>query len=84
MIKKTIKLNESELVSIIKKMINENYDPSRLYSRNHVAYRLKMAPRELRRYIKELPHIDCVDANGNKHVCTKIPEVVYVFLQGIY
>ena len=65
-------------------MINENYDPSRLYSRNHVAYRLKMAPRELRRYIKELPHIDCVDANGNKHVCTKIPEVVYVFLQGIY
>ena len=84
MIKKTIKLNESELVSIIKKMINENYDPSRLYSSNHVAYRLKMAPRELRRYIKELPHIDCVDANGNKHVCTKIPEVVYVFLQGIY
>ena len=84
MIKKTIKLNESELVSIIKKMINENYDPSRLYSRNHVAYRLKMPPRELRRYIKELPHIDCVDANGNKHVCTKIPEVVYVFLQGIY
>ena len=84
MIKKTIKLNESELVSIIKKMINESYDPNRLYSRNHVAYRLKMAPRELRRYIKELPHIDCVDANGNKHVCTKIPEVVYVFLQGIY
>ena len=84
MIKKTIKLNESELVSIIKKMINENYDPNRLYSRNHVAYRLKMAPRELRRYIKELPHIDCVDTNGNQHVCTKIPEVVYVFLQGIY
>ena len=73
MIKKTIKLNESELVSIIKKMINESYDPNRLYSRNHVAYRLKMAPRELRRYIKELPHIDCVDANGNQHVCTKIP-----------
>ena len=84
MMTKKIKLRESELISIIKKVINENYDQNRLYSRKHVAYRLKLAPRELRRFIKELPHIDCVDANGNQHVCTKIHEVVYVFLQGIY
>jgi hypothetical protein len=82
--KRTIKLRESEMVSLIKQVLSEEYNPEKLYSRNYVVFKLRQGPRELKRFIKDLPHIDCVDGNGNPHTCTKIPEVVYVFLQGRY
>lgn len=81
---KTIRLTESGMVSLIKRIINEQYDSEKLYSRAYVVDRLYGAPRELRRYIKNLPHIDCVDNKGNKHVCTTIPEVIHVYLSGRY
>ena len=82
--KKTIKLSESEIISLIKQVLNEQYDSEKLHSRDYVVFKLRQGPRELKRFIKDLPHIDCVDGNGNPHTCTKIPEVVYVFLQGRY
>lgn len=82
--KKTIRLTESDMVSLIKKILTEDYNPEKLYNRNYVVFRLKQGPRELKKFIKELPHIDCVDGSGNPHTCTKIPEVVYVYLQGRY
>jgi hypothetical protein len=82
--KRKLILTESEMVSIIKKIINEQYNPDKLYSRNYVVDRLFNGPRELRKYTKELPYIDCYDSKGNKHVCTKIPEVIYVYLIGRY
>jgi hypothetical protein len=81
---KTIKLTESEMVSLIKRIINEQYDSEKLYSREYIVDRLYGAPRELRRYIKNLPHIDCTDNKGNKHICTTIPEVIHVYLSGRY
>jgi len=44
----------------------------------------QFAPKELKRYIKNLPHIDCTDNKGNKHICTTIPEVIHVYLSGRY
>lgn len=82
--KRKLILTESEMVSLIKKIISEQYNPDKLYNRNYVIDRLHNGPRELRRYIKELPHIDCYDNKGVKHVCTKIPEVIYVYLSGKY
>jgi hypothetical protein len=82
--KRTIKLRESEMVSLIKQVLSEEYNPEKLYSRNYVVFKLKQGPRELKRFIKDLPHIDCVDGSGNPHTCTKGPEVVHVFLQGRY
>ena len=82
--KTNIKLIESKIVSLVKQILQEQYDPKKLYSRNYVVFQLKKGPRELKKYIKELPHIDCVDGNGNPHICTTIPEVVYVYLQGNY
>jgi hypothetical protein len=35
----------------------------------------------MKEYIKNLPHIECTK-NGEPHVCTHIPEVVYQFLTG--
>ena len=82
--KKTIKLSEAEMVSLIKNIIKEEYNVNKLYSRKYVVFQLKKGPRELKKFIKDLPHIDCVDGEGNPHICTTIPEVVHVFLQGKY
>jgi hypothetical protein len=72
------------MVSLINRIINEQYNSEKLYSRNYIVNRLKNGPRELKKYIKELPHIDCTDGQGDNHVCTTIPEVIHVFLQGRY
>jgi hypothetical protein len=81
---KKITLRESELVSLIERIISEQYNPDKLYSRWYIVDRLNNAPLRLRKYIKTLPEIDCYDDKGNKKVCTTIPEVIYVYLTGRY
>ena len=67
-----------------KNLLSEYYDEDKLYSRDYVVDRLKKGPKELRKYINNLPSIPCSDSNGNERICTKIPEVIYVFLSGNY
>ena len=81
---KVIRLTESEMVTLIENIIKEQHDSKKLYSRDYVVHRLKNGPRELREYIKKLPYIDCTDGQGNRHVCTTVPEVVYIYLSGKY
>lgn len=65
-------------------LILEYYDSEKLYSRNYVVDRIRRGPRELRKFVKDLPFIPCTDKEGNEIICTKIPEVIYVFLTGQY
>lgn len=65
-------------------LILEYYDSEKLYSRNYVVDRIRRGPRELRKFVKDLPFIPCTDKEGNEVICTKIPEVIYVFLTGQY
>lgn len=65
-------------------LLNEQYNPDKLYPRENVVNRLKKAPREIRSYAKDLPSIPCTDGQGNETICTKIPEVVYIFFTGRY
>ena len=81
---KKITLKESELVSLIERIINEQYNPDKLYNRWYIVDRLNNAPLRLRKYIKTLPEIDCYDDKGEKKICTTIPEVIYVYLTGRY
>lgn len=64
------------------KLISEHYDSEKLYSREYVVKRLSKGPKYMKEYIKNLPHIDCTDRDGQPHICTRVPEVVYQFLSG--
>lgn len=75
-----IRISEQQYKTIIK----EYYDGDRLYDRSSVIERLRKGPKELRKYIKLLPEIECQDSEGNKNICTRVPEVVYVYLSGNY
>jgi hypothetical protein len=82
---KVLRLTESEMISLIERVIKEQYfDSEKLYSREYIVSRLERGPRELKKYIKTLPYINCSNNNGDPHVCTKIPEVIHVFLSGRY
>ena len=58
------------------------YESEKLYPRDYIVGRLNRAPKYMREYIKNLPHIECTDNQGSQSTCTKIPEVVYQFLFG--
>ena len=75
-----IVISESQLTSLIK----EHYNSDKLYSRESVVNRLKKGPKEMRTYIKDLPSIPCTDGQGNETICTKIPQVVYIYFTGKY
>ena len=81
-----------KLFNVFNSLITEHYDSEKLYNRELLVKKLNMknqkgffiAPEEIRSYIQNLPYEDCFDSEGNKHVCTKIPEVLYVYLSGRY
>lgn len=83
---KKIIVKESELISIIQRVINEQYyDGDKLYRRDYVVSRLSKGPAELKKYIKTLPSIACKNNDtGQTETCTKIPQVIYVYLTGNY
>lgn len=82
--KTKITITESELVSIVKKVLMEQYNPDDLYPKQYVVAQLKDAPRELRKYIKNLPDIPCENDKGVRTICTKIPEVIHIYITGRY
>lgn len=73
--KKVIKLTESDLTNIIKRVISEQeYNPDRLYKRESMIGRIKRGPKFIHKYIKSLPHLK---KEGSDEVWTKIPQVVW-------
>lgn len=64
--------------------IMEQYDGDRLYPKDEILRLLKGAPKELRQVVKKLPNIECENDNGERTICTKIPETIHVYLTGRY
>ena len=79
-----VRLTESELISLVNNIINEQYDSDRLYPKDFIVKVLKSGPKELKQIIKKLPSIPCSNEKGEETICTKIPEVVQVYLTGRY
>lgn len=65
-----------------KTILNEYYNPDKLYSRHHIVSQLKNGPTYMKKYINMLPSLECTDSQGNPHICTRIPQVVYQYLFG--
>jgi hypothetical protein len=81
--KKIIKLTEEDLKSIVKKVMNEQYEynPDRLYRKSSIVSRLRQEPKYLQKYIKGLPDLSKEDSD---EVFTKIPQVVWQALFSRY
>ena len=76
--------NMKELKKIVRKVLKEQYEQDRLYPKEYIVKVLRSGPQELKHLIKKLPSIPCSNGKGQETICTKIPEVVQVYLQGRY
>jgi hypothetical protein len=71
-----------KLKSTYKELLNEYYDPEKLYDKAVIVSRLQKAPRDIKKYIKGLDDgIECHRGNI-PYACTTIPQVVYQYLFG--
>ena len=55
------KITRKSLETLIENVLREQHEPDKLYSREYIVNVLRKGPRELKRYIKDLPHIQCFD-----------------------
>ena len=75
--------NES-LEKLIKKVIKEVYESERLYPVDQIYSKIGGAPSEIKRKVANLEAIPCINQDGVKKMCFKIPEVLYVYFTGRY
>ena len=68
----------------IKKLLKEIYDSQKLYPVTQIYKRLQNAPYEVKKMVSELNPIPCVNESGEKNMCFRIPEVLYVYFTGRY
>lgn len=76
----------------ILEILKEYYDRDKLYPKDPLVRNIMrkdlngrfLAPREIRKYVKNLPDIPCKDMDGNDIICTKIPQVIHVYITGRY
>lgn len=79
--KRVYRITESQL----KKIINESfYDSNKLYNKQFIENVTVKAPREIKNIVKSLEVVGCTDRNGNSTQCVRIPEVLFVYINGRY
>lgn len=79
-----IKLRNKQKMYESKMPITEQFNPDRLYPKEEIVLILKSAPKELKYILTRLPDIPCENESGVKTICTKIPEIIHVYLTGRY
>jgi hypothetical protein len=65
-------------------LINEHYNSDTLYPKDKILRLLEKAPKHLKELGKKLPDIECENDLGQKTICTRIPEVLYIYFTGGY
>jgi hypothetical protein len=78
------KPRKESIRDVIKKVLREQYNREMLYPVEQVYMMTNQAPVELKRIVKGLKPIDCVNKSGEKRSCFRIPEVLFVYLTGRY
>ena len=78
------KTRKESVEKLVKKILKEIYEPNRLYPVESVYSGVSRAPIELKKLVSQLRPVPCVNDQGEKRVCFKIPEVLYVYFSGNY
>ncbi len=70
---------------LIKKILKESYyDSNKLYSKKYIEDVNRTSDRNIKRIVKNLDVIKCLDKNNNPTECVRIPEVLFVYINGKY
>ena len=70
---------------LIKKILKESYyDSNKLYSKKYIDDVTRASDRNIKRIVKNLDVIKCLDKNNNSTECVRIPEVLFVYINGRY
>ena len=68
-----------------KRIIDESYyDRNKLYSKQFIENITRNANRGIKNIVKGLEVIGCTDNRGNISQCVRIPEVLFVYINGRY
>ena len=71
--------------NLIKNILKESYyDSNKLYSKKYVDDVTITSDRNIKRIVKNLDVIKCIDKNNNPTECVRIPEVLFVYINGKY
>lgn len=71
--------------NLIKKILKESYyDSNKLYSKKYIEDVTRTSDRNIKRIVKNLDVIKCLDKNNNPTECVRIPEVLFVYINGRY
>jgi hypothetical protein len=69
-----------KLTATYEQLVNENYDPEKVYDKQFIVSSLLKAPKYMRGYIKGLDvNRQCLRGN-TPYACTRIPQAVYQYL----
>ncbi len=71
--------------NLIKKILKESYyDSNKLYSKKYIEDVTRTSDRNIKRIVKNLDVIECLDKSNNPTECVRIPEVLFVYINGRY
>jgi hypothetical protein len=73
--------NES-LRQIIKRVLREGYNSEKLYSMDRIYMNTQFAPIEIKKIVRNLTPIPCVNKYGEKKMCAKITKDLYDYIIG--
>ncbi len=73
--------NESIKI-LIKKILQEEFDPKRLFSIKKIMDSTKFAPEEIKKLVEGLDIIPCKDNKGNQTLCARVGEKLYRYMIG--
>ena len=71
--------------NLIKSILRESYfNSNKLYNKSYIDSVTKNADRNIKRIVNNLEVVKCKDKDNNTSDCVRIPEVVFVYINGRY
>lgn len=78
------KTRKESVSKLVKRILREVYESQKLYPVVQIYSGIRNAPYEVKKIVSNLEAIPCINQKGEKAMCFRIPEVLYVYLTGKY